>query len=144
MNDVLVGIFFTGFLFLLLSLLFYVFHRRLPYLAATIQEVSVTEKSVGNAIIVTVWIHFEVHDTKRCTTVVFSGYASRRNGLITKAAKVKDYYKDKQARYFHLPGLIRLGVLDGSITNGYLGAHAVLTAIFALLSGVIILTLGAE
>lgn len=144
MNDILVGIFFTGFIFLLISLLFYVFHRRLPFLTATIQDVSITEKSVGNAIIVTVWIHYEVHDTKRCTTVVFSGYVSRRNGLITKAEKVKDYYKDKQARYFHLPGLIRLGVLDGSITRGYLGAHTVLTAIFALLSGVIILALGAE
>jgi len=131
----LLCVFLVGFLFLLAAFTFFVFYRRLPFAIATIREVSVTEKAMGNAVIVTAWIHYEVFGKSRYKTVVFSGYAGRRDRLHAKVKQIHDFYKSKQVTYHHLPGLIRVGVLEGSITREYLWAHALLAVIFGMLSG---------
>lgn len=68
--------------------------------------------------------------------VIFSGYLSRRDTLLLKAERIKAYYKDKRANYYYLPGLIRIGILEGSTTKDQLWAYTLLATIFALLSGV--------
>lgn len=134
-NTILLGIFFIGFLFLFASLVFFVFYRQLPYAMAAIREVSVTEKTTGNAVIVTAWIHYDVYGKSRYKTIMFSGYAGRRDKLRAQAERVQEFYRGKQVKYHHLPGLTRVGMLEGSITRGYLWASALLTAIFGMVSG---------
>lgn len=135
-NVILLSVFFIGFLLLLAGLVFFTFYRRFPYVMATIREVSLTEKATGNAIIVTTWIHYDVFGKSRYKTVVFSGYVNQRDKLHAQAKQIQDFYKDKEAKYHHLPGLSCVGVLEGSITRGYLWACAMLTAIFGIVSGV--------
>jgi len=91
---------------------------------------------MGNAVIVTAWIHYEVFGKSRYKTVVFSGYAGRRDRLHAKAKQIHDFYKSKQVKYHHLPGLSDVGMLERSITREYLWAYGLLTAIFGMLSGV--------
>jgi hypothetical protein len=135
-NVILPSVFFIGFLLLLAGLIFFTFYRRFPYVMAMIREVTLTEKTTGNAVIVTTWIHYAVFGKSRYKTVVFSGYASRRGKLRAQAQQIQDFYKGKEAKYHYLPGLSRVGVLEGSITRGYLWACAMLTAIFGVVSGV--------
>lgn len=138
MNAILFAVFFIGFMSSLAGLLFYMSYRRLPFVVATVHEVSVTEKTAGNALILTIWIHYEVHGTKRYKTIVLSGYARGRSKLLARAARIQNYYKDKQTKYYYLPGLTRIGVLDGSITREHLWAYVLITVIFAIVSGVIL------
>lgn len=132
----LLSVFFVSFLFLLAAFIFFACYRRLPFAIATIREVSVTEKAMGNAVILTTWIHYEVFGKSRYKTVVFSGYTGRRDRLHAKAKQIRDLYKSKQIKYHHLPGLSGVGVLERSITREYLWAYGLLTAIFGMLSAV--------
>lgn len=130
----LFSLFLASFLLLLATTVFLVVYRRFPFVLAVIRDVSVAEKTTGNAVIVTTWIHYEVFGKSRYRTVVFSGYKNRCGKLRAQAKQLQDSYTRNKIKYHHLPGLNRVGVLEGSITRGYLYACGLLTLIFGLLS----------
>lgn len=132
MNGFLLAAFLIAWWFSLLNVLFHTLYRRFPFVMVQVDDVSINEKTAGNAFIVTVWIYYIVRNRKRYTSVVFSGYTRDRSKLLAKAMQLKEHFRDR-ARFYYLPYFDRIGILDGAMTSGYMWASLLMLAIFSLL-----------
>ena len=119
--------------------LIYVFYEHLPYKIVTVTNTSIVEKALGNSVVITVWIYYDVENTRRYSRVVLSGSKRKKPKLLAQATQLEETHKQRSVKYFGVPGISRWGILDGTVTRQQVLVGIVLTVTFIIVSAISIL-----
>lgn len=111
-DDVLLLLAFIGAIGLALGLAFFAFYRYLPSTVVVIDAMTAAEVVRGNATLVTVFVTYLLNGRRKTAEIPLSAYRSQIEKARQNAEQIREYYSSRPVRYYHLPILQSVGLLE--------------------------------